>query len=220
MKINQTGRSMVEMLGVLAIIGVLSAGGLAGYNKAMTQHKLNKHMDEINYLLATAIYNNDKLKDASTYMIPEMQALKAFTWNVIFDEDDIHFYDSLQTQVWFEHNSATGATAFSVRLPESEFSVKVCHNYINIFKNFTDDIDLVSVLKAFERDDNGHTRQRNVYIGKGCTSGKCLATMTNTDIINLCHDSCSGSYACMLYAHFGYPAEAIANLLAGDGVAY
>ena len=30
-----TGRSMVEMLGVLAIIGVLSVGAIAGYSKAM-----------------------------------------------------------------------------------------------------------------------------------------------------------------------------------------
>ena len=29
------GRSMVEMLGVLAIIGVLSVGAIAGYSKAM-----------------------------------------------------------------------------------------------------------------------------------------------------------------------------------------
>ena len=28
---NQNGRSMIEMLGVLAIIGVLSVGGIAGY---------------------------------------------------------------------------------------------------------------------------------------------------------------------------------------------
>ena len=28
---SQSGRSMVEMLGVLAIIGVLSIGGIAGY---------------------------------------------------------------------------------------------------------------------------------------------------------------------------------------------
>ena len=34
-KNNQIGRSMVEMLGVLAIIGVLSVGGIAGYSKAM-----------------------------------------------------------------------------------------------------------------------------------------------------------------------------------------
>ena len=32
---NQSGRSMVEMLGVLAIIGVLSIGGIAGYRAAM-----------------------------------------------------------------------------------------------------------------------------------------------------------------------------------------
>ena len=28
--INESGRSMIEMLGVLAIIGVLSVGGIAG----------------------------------------------------------------------------------------------------------------------------------------------------------------------------------------------
>lgn len=43
---NEKGRSMVEMLGVLAIIGVLSAGGLAGYSKAMFQHKMNQTIDE------------------------------------------------------------------------------------------------------------------------------------------------------------------------------
>ena len=32
---NYFGRSMIEMLGVLAIIGVLSVGGIAGYSKAM-----------------------------------------------------------------------------------------------------------------------------------------------------------------------------------------
>lgn len=51
MKNNQSGRSMVEMLGVLAIIGVLSAGGLAGYSKAMFKHKLNTTMDQLTMLV-------------------------------------------------------------------------------------------------------------------------------------------------------------------------
>ena len=51
MKNNENGRSMVEMLGVLAIIGVLSAGGLAGYSKAMFKHKLNTTMDQITMLV-------------------------------------------------------------------------------------------------------------------------------------------------------------------------
>ncbi len=44
---NPTGRSMIEMLGVLAIIGVLSVGGIAGYSKAMTKFKVNKIIDEV-----------------------------------------------------------------------------------------------------------------------------------------------------------------------------
>ena len=41
----QSGRSMIEMLGVLAIIGVLSVGGIAGYSKAMMKYRINKAID-------------------------------------------------------------------------------------------------------------------------------------------------------------------------------
>ena len=44
---NQIGRSMIEMLGVLAIIGVLSVGGIAGYSKAMMKFKINKTAEQI-----------------------------------------------------------------------------------------------------------------------------------------------------------------------------
>ena len=43
----QSGRSMIEMLGVLAIIGVLSVGGIAGYSKAMMKYKINKAVEQI-----------------------------------------------------------------------------------------------------------------------------------------------------------------------------
>ena len=39
---TQSGRSMIEILGVLAIVGVLSVGGIAGYSKAMEKFKINK----------------------------------------------------------------------------------------------------------------------------------------------------------------------------------
>ncbi len=41
LKFNESGRSMVEILGVLAIIGVLSIGGVAGYTHAMNKSKAN-----------------------------------------------------------------------------------------------------------------------------------------------------------------------------------
>lgn len=48
---DQKGRSMVEMLGVLAIIGVLSVGGISGYSKAMAKFKLTKAQDQLTMLL-------------------------------------------------------------------------------------------------------------------------------------------------------------------------
>ena len=45
---SQSGRSMVEMLGVLAIIGVLSVGGIAGYNTAMDRHRANQVLNTWN----------------------------------------------------------------------------------------------------------------------------------------------------------------------------
>ena len=45
-----SGRSMIEMLGVLAIIGVLSVGGIAGYSKAMHRYRVNKTIDQITYM--------------------------------------------------------------------------------------------------------------------------------------------------------------------------
>ena len=48
-KKNESGRSMVEMLGVLAIIGVLSVGGIAGYRYAAKQMTLNEVSNILNY---------------------------------------------------------------------------------------------------------------------------------------------------------------------------
>ena len=58
---SQSGRSMVEMLGVLAIIGVLSVGGIAGYSLSMRRHRANGVVDLISkYALIT--YNQCQQK--------------------------------------------------------------------------------------------------------------------------------------------------------------
>ena len=54
MKKNENGRSMVEMLGVLAIIGVLSVAGLKGYTIAMRKYRANEIAHVIS-MMATAM---------------------------------------------------------------------------------------------------------------------------------------------------------------------
>ncbi len=50
MRICEKGRSMIEMLGVLAIVGVLSVGGIAGYSKAMAKYKMNTLLSQVSEL--------------------------------------------------------------------------------------------------------------------------------------------------------------------------
>ena len=78
-KKSQSGRSMVEMLGVLAIIGVLSIGGIAGYTMSMRKHRANQVADVLNkYALVLygacqrAVINGDitELKSCKKQQVP------------------------------------------------------------------------------------------------------------------------------------------------------
>ena len=44
---SELGRSMIEMLGVLAIVGILSIGGISAFQKAMNKHKINQVTEEL-----------------------------------------------------------------------------------------------------------------------------------------------------------------------------
>ena len=68
----QSGRSMIEMLGVLAIIGVLSIGGITGYSKAMFKYKFNKTIE---------IFNN------AIYKVIEIENM-TIRRNIDWDNDD------------------------------------------------------------------------------------------------------------------------------------
>ncbi|MBR5482815.1 MAG: hypothetical protein IKV11_01995 [Alphaproteobacteria bacterium] len=56
MKFDEKGRSMIEMLGVLAIIGVLSTAGIAGYSKAMGSYRGKKLADQVQLVTSNYIY--------------------------------------------------------------------------------------------------------------------------------------------------------------------
>lgn len=47
MQYNQSGRTMVEMIGVLGIIGLLSVGGIVAYSQAMMNYKVNHTVEQV-----------------------------------------------------------------------------------------------------------------------------------------------------------------------------
>ena len=69
MKFNELGRSMVEMLGVLAIIGVLSVGAISGYSKAMDKYYWNRFIGGLTSLTVTAAEMCPKTKGEKLILI-------------------------------------------------------------------------------------------------------------------------------------------------------
>ena len=59
---NELGRSMIEIIGILALVGILSALALLGYQKGMAKHKLNVASDQISTIVSNisqAFVNED-----------------------------------------------------------------------------------------------------------------------------------------------------------------
>lgn len=59
---DNTGRTVLEMMAVLAIMGILSVGGLLGYSKAMPRFKMSKMAEQIS-LIITNIRAAYSIKD-------------------------------------------------------------------------------------------------------------------------------------------------------------
>ena len=86
----EKGRSMIEMLGVLAIIGVLSVGGIAGYSKAMEKWKINKTIEQIEQIthgIFTAYANQKEIDGIGGSNLMEILPNLGLITEDMWDED-------------------------------------------------------------------------------------------------------------------------------------
>ena len=114
------GRSMVEMLGVLAIIGVLSVGAIAGYSKAMMKYKLNKQAESFNSLLNSAIQLYPDL--TRTYAVNKFNYATGAQFVLsIFDKMNLipdgmsiqnnYIVDIFKNHIWFSYYNGNDGTS-------------------------------------------------------------------------------------------------------------
>ncbi len=203
-KNNQTGRSMVEMLGVLAIIGVLSVGSIAGYQKAMTKYKLNKHAEATNLLInnslqfmasmpkpekkyATRVYYGDVFKklgllpDGIEYVSNMLLRDKYFNIEMfIYQQYNNYFYSG----IGFNFGEKANAMA------------DICRNIVFAAKENAENLKVVQ-LRYVNGAASGY--QGELYGNKYCVDGKkCLSKLTLKDTENICL-GCAQDSACELY---------------------
>ena len=182
MENNELGRSMVEMLGVLAIVGVLSAGALAGYSKAMMQHRLNVQQEQINQIV-TAItrYQNDLYSNNAQNIL---KALNEIPLNMIKENNAIE--DIFHNSVAISSGSDTitlfvyvkGANTSSIG------AARQCQNLIQIAKNWSAELFRVETLSGYGSND---VRNRDYFGDASCTvMRRCMKNLTVSDIQSMC----------------------------------
>ena len=203
---RENGRSMVEMLGVLAIIGVLSVGVMSGYSKAMFKYKLNKHAESFNLLLNNAIYIKPQLERAFTgtafntelfarlNLIPDGMTFKN---NVIYDVFNFSYYLSY----YFYTSNGNIDYIMGVNFDRANNKItrqssEVCRNIITVAKENAANLHSLGLRSG----QNDGTYSSQVFYGNDkCSPGyKCLYNATLQQIDEVCNSCESEKYCEMI----------------------
>ena len=193
------GRSMVEMLGVLAIIGVLSVGAIAGYSKAMMKYKLNKMVDQYNQLFGTiAIHREEfiKLSSESSYqtLFPIIYKMGELPDGMKLPNDKVYAYDILKHRSELRSFRKT-AILFYLQLSNSDEQHSSSPDLIDACRNIYQYLLIPrqdDVVDAFfyHNDEQGTGIEGIVYGNKVCAAGlKCLKDLTVGDIDAICNSA-------------------------------
>ena len=188
-----TGRSMVEMLGVLAIIGVLSVGAIAGYSKAMTKYKLNKHAEQMNTVINAVARNAHSFGniESGTYLTPYLIKMGEIPTEMIKSGNTNHIFD-IFGQSWRIFTNSENRTIFlatdgnSSLRTSSDDNLASCQNILTIAKENAANIHYVATVSNYY---NENSIVKMLCGDSSCnkqSSIKCLKDMDMNDIYDIC----------------------------------
>ena len=192
--VPQFGRSMVEMLGVLAIIGVLSVGGIAGYSKAMMKYKMNEHRVMLNSLVNTLFMYADKVISFNNNSTESVDISEIFYKSGLLPDDvRLHEYDTrflkdiFNNHIWlitYPHYKEVG---MGYSITGNETGREICINLINVAKE--NSANLFKILSDKSDENSNYTTQGQYYGDKFCTQDvSCIKNITFSDIDILCNN--------------------------------
>ena len=202
------GRSMVEMLGVLAIIGVLSVGAIAGYSKAMFKHNLNKQAESFNNFVNMAIqFKPDALRDFSkgkyvntaffdkAKLIPDGMNYKNGNIYDVFNNQTIIYSSDYKGSL--DYVSITTLHRSGKKLTGRDR--EICRNMVKVVKENAGNIARLELRSTTDSSYNQTSLIGDNY--KGEATGKYLRNATISDIDDFCN-SCNSEIACYFLVYY------------------
>ena len=208
---NSFGRSMIEMLGVLAIIGVLSVGGIAGYSKAMEKFKINKAMDEYSHIIFGLLEHSSEIKrnNVQTDLVDLAQSLNLIPNNwqrqsarqvsdglgnliqLFFTPGNM--YGASEARITFDFY--LGGTRIQDKKEVSDaFSSSLC---FALYRDFAQHLHPIIYESQLYRTGSS---KNTTYYGDAYCGGKipCLKDLSLAEMDKLCKTCSKGNEACSL----------------------
>lgn len=189
MKSENSGRSMIEMLGVLAIVGILSIGGIRGYEHTMLKYKLIKQTEHFNELfnvmdtyLNQLIYADKKFVS----LIPVFEKIGAIPtgWQIKND----YIYDEFNHHLAIKTNDCTPACKGTVitYYMSQKVNFAICNNLMQLA--ISNSYSLNRYHTQYTTDDSPSAGYANTFYGDNACYGtrKCIRDITITDIVKMC----------------------------------
>ena len=208
-KIAQCGRSMIEMLGVLAIIGVLSVGGIAGYSSAMEKWKLNETLVGYNHLMYGLLEYEVSLRtleSGSGYYLLEdvISSLNLLpenwknTGGFIYDPAGNRFRPFIRHNRFVFDVYIGNTKKVEDKRVQDAFSYKMCLNLMsNLLKPMHNLIYMTGIYR-----DSGYNKY--LYGDSSCDNEgqKCLSDATLSDMQNICNSCVLNEEFCIFLIEF------------------
>lgn len=214
---NQDGRSMVEMLGVLAIVGVLSVAGISGYIKAMNEYRISKVITDYTSIFNSVLELGFSLRSkiaphaTNTNRVYFASLLEQLGWlpknwtrvgNQIYDG---YFHHKLS--IYYRGDFFI----FNLYINQSEAKSKINTESIRFCQRIVSDFarqyhDSIYYLSRYEEGVGKNGQDRNTVLGYGknyCGGGrKCLISQTPAQILKFCRGCIGEENDCRLRFQF------------------
>ena len=211
----ELGRSMIEMLGVLAIIGVLSVGGIAGYSKAMEKYKVDKAIGEYSYMINGFLEHIDNLKHnhkrGESYGLADLAksaGLLPQSWqNVTDNSSDGMVQDAYGSYVRI-YMSSDELLTFDFWIggldndrKSQGFNSQFCQElFNNLAKPLHYAVADVIMYHMKTENSGGSVWYGSSFCNK--TNKKCLHSLTLSDIKTACSSCAKGDEGCAVIMRF------------------
>ncbi len=202
-----SGRSMIEMLGVLAIIGVLSIGGIAGYTKAMDMYHWNKALGQWRLLInlmniyEPQLHINNSSDVGELSLIPILRATGDLPEEMLVN-GDYTVVDALGSSLYiYAHNTGyVGIASFN-----QKDNYTACRLFFTIGQYYHDMIDVIQIYTNDPNKDPSNGNKQ--FIGDkycGASSKNCLKDLGVAQITDLCKNNkvCNGMTSCHYLMHW------------------